>query len=220
MQTCAVTDDGVRCAVEYNFVRWGRHDLPPQAGIGVIERGPGGFSCRTQIEQAGTGRTPVHLAEILAAGLRGEPVRPSRPTPPRPADYARLTRIAAAGRGSRRRPGCPQAEGVIWCQRSTLHRLRSGALYLGQDLGGEEVEGALEPAASLSQVHLVEAGFLVGPDGLDVRLRIRPPAQAMLAYNGGQITPETPGVGGCQAGLARPRYHALSGSTFPLSWRR
>ena len=59
-----------------------------------------GFSCRTQIEQAGTGRTPVHLAEILAAGLRGEPVRPSRPAPPRPADYARLAGIAAAGAGA------------------------------------------------------------------------------------------------------------------------
>jgi limonene-1,2-epoxide hydrolase len=43
MQQCVVTDDGVRCAVEYNFVRWGRHDLPPQAGIGVIERGPDGL---------------------------------------------------------------------------------------------------------------------------------------------------------------------------------
>ena len=59
-----------------------------------------GFSCRTQIEQAGTGRTPVHLAEILAAGLRGEPVRPSRPAPPRPADYARPAGIAAAGAGA------------------------------------------------------------------------------------------------------------------------
>jgi limonene-1,2-epoxide hydrolase len=39
---CAVTDDGVRCAVEYNCVRWGKHDLPPQAGIGVYERGPDG----------------------------------------------------------------------------------------------------------------------------------------------------------------------------------
>jgi hypothetical protein len=29
--------------VEYNFVRWGQHDLPPQAGIGVIERGPDGL---------------------------------------------------------------------------------------------------------------------------------------------------------------------------------
>jgi hypothetical protein len=38
-----VTDDGVRCAVEYNCVRWGSHDLPPQAGLGVCERGPDGL---------------------------------------------------------------------------------------------------------------------------------------------------------------------------------
>jgi ketosteroid isomerase-like protein len=43
LQNCAVTDDGVRCAVEYNYVRWGSHDLPPQAGIGVYERGPDGL---------------------------------------------------------------------------------------------------------------------------------------------------------------------------------
>ena len=42
LQQCAVTDDGVRCAVEYNFVRWGSHDLTPQAGIGIYERGPDG----------------------------------------------------------------------------------------------------------------------------------------------------------------------------------
>ncbi|HTT51484.1 MAG TPA: nuclear transport factor 2 family protein [Streptosporangiaceae bacterium] len=42
-QSCVLTDDGVRCAVEYNFVRWGRHDLPPQAGISVYERSPGGL---------------------------------------------------------------------------------------------------------------------------------------------------------------------------------
>ena len=43
-----------------------------------------GFSCRTQIEQSGAGRTPVHLAELLAAGLRGQPARPgpSDPVPP------------------------------------------------------------------------------------------------------------------------------------------
>jgi Fe-S oxidoreductase len=56
-----------------------------------------GFSCRTQIEQGGTGRTPAHLAEVLAAGLHGQPVRPSRPGPPSPADYARLATVAAAG---------------------------------------------------------------------------------------------------------------------------
>src|SRR5579871_3097305 len=81
-----------------------------------------GFSCRTQIEQAGTGRTPVHLAEVLAAGLRrtsrtgagrgeagrgeagqdGLPLRPERPAPPGAADYARLAGLgmAAAGAGA------------------------------------------------------------------------------------------------------------------------
>ena len=33
LQHCAVTDDGVRCALEYNCVRWGSHQLPPQAGL-------------------------------------------------------------------------------------------------------------------------------------------------------------------------------------------
>ncbi len=28
-----------------------------------------GFSCRTQIEQGDTGRTALHLAELLAGGL-------------------------------------------------------------------------------------------------------------------------------------------------------
>ena len=49
LQECAVTDDGVRCALEYNCVRWGSHQLPPQAGLGRLrtrprrtaERGPG-----------------------------------------------------------------------------------------------------------------------------------------------------------------------------------
>jgi FAD/FMN-containing dehydrogenase/Fe-S oxidoreductase len=53
-----------------------------------------GFSCRTQIEQGGTGRTPVHLAEVLAAAVRGEPARPSRPPPPAAADFARLASLA------------------------------------------------------------------------------------------------------------------------------
>ena len=40
LEPCSVTDDGVRCAVEYNCVRWGSHELPPQAGIAIYERGP------------------------------------------------------------------------------------------------------------------------------------------------------------------------------------
>jgi hypothetical protein len=44
-----VTDDGVRCALEYKCVRWGRHDLPPQAGIGVYERGRSGLLAAARV---------------------------------------------------------------------------------------------------------------------------------------------------------------------------
>jgi hypothetical protein len=43
LEHCAVTDDGVRCALEYNCVGWGSRELPPQAGMGVYERGPDGL---------------------------------------------------------------------------------------------------------------------------------------------------------------------------------
>ena len=49
LEHCTVTDDGVRCAVEYNCVRWGRHELPPQAGIGVYERGPDGLLAAARV---------------------------------------------------------------------------------------------------------------------------------------------------------------------------
>jgi limonene-1,2-epoxide hydrolase len=49
LQYCAVTDDGVRCALEYNCVRWGSHDLPPQAGISVYERGPDGLLAAARV---------------------------------------------------------------------------------------------------------------------------------------------------------------------------
>ncbi len=42
LEHCAITDDGTRCALEYNCVRWGSTDISPQAGIGVYERGPSG----------------------------------------------------------------------------------------------------------------------------------------------------------------------------------
>jgi ketosteroid isomerase-like protein len=48
-QHCVVTDDGRRCAVEYNCVSWGGRDLPPQAGIGVYERGPDGLLAAVRI---------------------------------------------------------------------------------------------------------------------------------------------------------------------------
>ena len=49
LQQCAVTDDGVRCAVEYSCVRWGSHDLPTQAGIAVYERGPDGLLAAARV---------------------------------------------------------------------------------------------------------------------------------------------------------------------------
>jgi hypothetical protein len=49
LQHCAVTDDGVRCALEYNCVRWGSHDLPPQAGICVYERRPDGLLAAARV---------------------------------------------------------------------------------------------------------------------------------------------------------------------------
>ena len=44
-----MTDDGVRCALEFNFVRWGSHDLTPQAGIGIYERGPDGLLAAARV---------------------------------------------------------------------------------------------------------------------------------------------------------------------------
>jgi limonene-1,2-epoxide hydrolase len=49
LEHCSVTDDGVRCAVEYNCVRWGNYDLPPQAGIAIFERSPDGLLAAARI---------------------------------------------------------------------------------------------------------------------------------------------------------------------------
>ncbi len=49
LQHCAVTDDGTRCALEYNCVRWGRQALLPQAGIVVHERAPDGLLAAVRV---------------------------------------------------------------------------------------------------------------------------------------------------------------------------
>ncbi len=46
---CVVTDDRVRCAVEYNCTRWGSRDLPAQAGIAIYERRPDGLLAAARI---------------------------------------------------------------------------------------------------------------------------------------------------------------------------
>jgi limonene-1,2-epoxide hydrolase len=43
LQRCAETDDGVRCAMECNYIRWGARDVPPQPGLTVYERAKDGL---------------------------------------------------------------------------------------------------------------------------------------------------------------------------------
>jgi hypothetical protein len=43
LEHCTLTDDEVRCAIEYNCVRWGDAEISPQAGVAVYERGPSVF---------------------------------------------------------------------------------------------------------------------------------------------------------------------------------
>ena len=43
VECCRETDDGVRCAVEFNCDSWGSRAIPPQAALAVFERGPDGL---------------------------------------------------------------------------------------------------------------------------------------------------------------------------------
>lgn len=49
LEHCTVTDDGRACAVEYNVVRWGVTDLPPEAGVAVYVRGASGLLAAARI---------------------------------------------------------------------------------------------------------------------------------------------------------------------------
>ena len=49
LENCVMTDDGSRCALEYNCSRWGTHELTPQAGLGVYERGADGLLAAARI---------------------------------------------------------------------------------------------------------------------------------------------------------------------------
>jgi limonene-1,2-epoxide hydrolase len=49
LEPCAVTDDGVRCALEYNCVHADPQHVPPQAGIGVFERNDDGLLAAARI---------------------------------------------------------------------------------------------------------------------------------------------------------------------------
>jgi hypothetical protein len=49
LEHCTLTDDGVRCAIEHNCVRWGLTDIAPQAGVAVYERGSSGLLAAARI---------------------------------------------------------------------------------------------------------------------------------------------------------------------------
>jgi ketosteroid isomerase-like protein len=49
LEQCALTDDGTRCALEYNCLRWGTHTLAPQAGLAVFERDSAGLLTAARI---------------------------------------------------------------------------------------------------------------------------------------------------------------------------
>ena len=49
LENCVMTDDGSRCALEYNCSQWGTHGLTPQAGLGVYERGADGLLAAVRI---------------------------------------------------------------------------------------------------------------------------------------------------------------------------
>jgi hypothetical protein len=42
LELCVLVDDGRACALEYNVVRWGKTELPPEAGVAVYVRGESG----------------------------------------------------------------------------------------------------------------------------------------------------------------------------------
>lgn len=49
LEHCTLTDDGTRCAIEYNVVRWGKTDLPRQPGVAVYERGRTGLLAAARV---------------------------------------------------------------------------------------------------------------------------------------------------------------------------
>jgi hypothetical protein len=49
LEHCGMVDDGRMCALEYNIVRWGEAELPPEAGVAVYVRGESGLLTAARI---------------------------------------------------------------------------------------------------------------------------------------------------------------------------
>ncbi|MEV6793471.1 FAD-linked oxidase C-terminal domain-containing protein [Streptomyces sp. NPDC051320] len=120
-----VLDEGC-CGLAGNFgFEQGHHDLSmtiAEQGVlpAVRDTAPGalvladGFSCRTQIEQGGSGRRAMHLAEALALGLDGHlPVEHPERLLARPQASASDARLVAAGAASALAATAALAYGVV-----------------------------------------------------------------------------------------------------------
>src|SRR5206468_1375347 len=60
LEHCAIVDDGRACVLEYNVVRWGRTELPPEAGLAVYVRGESGKLAAARIYDDTD--PPLHVA--------------------------------------------------------------------------------------------------------------------------------------------------------------
>jgi hypothetical protein len=76
LQHCAVTDDGVRCALEYNCVRWGHHDVRRRRGSGSTSAARTGCWPRPASTTMSNrpSSTPERPEVIIATGQRTCPV--------------------------------------------------------------------------------------------------------------------------------------------------
>ena len=49
LEHCTLTDDGARCAIEHNGVRWGDTEISHQPGVAVYKRGSSGLLSAARI---------------------------------------------------------------------------------------------------------------------------------------------------------------------------
>jgi len=74
LEHATLTDDGVVAAIEFNAVRFGTHQLSPQAGLAVYERGPSGRLAAARIYDdvnvEALAARPDHVAPRGRLGVR------------------------------------------------------------------------------------------------------------------------------------------------------
>jgi hypothetical protein len=98
LEHCTATDDGRACALEYNVVRWGRTELPPEAGVAVYVRGATGKLAGARIydRQASAPMRVAGCRRTVTCQMAGR-----RRAPPRRNRRRRRTRARQATSGRR-----------------------------------------------------------------------------------------------------------------------